>query len=186
MKKNRYVVIIFIMVLVLFALFIKIVLNSFFPKEEMELVKKYSEKYGVDKSLIAAMIHTESSFDKDAVSYKGASGYMQIMEQTANWAAEEIGIEDFTYDMIKEPEINIEIGCWYISKLINQYGNVDTALAAYNAGSGNVSKWLLDEKYSDDGVTLKEIPYIETKYYIVKVNNRKKIYEYLFKIFERG
>lgn len=186
MKNIKYLSIVIIMLIILTALFIKISLSFFFPREEMSLISNYSQKYNVDPALVAAMAHTESGFDKDAVSHKGASGYMQIMEQTANWAAEEIGIKDFNYDMIKEPKINIEIGCWYISKLINQYGSVDTALAAYNAGSGNVSNWLKDYKYSNDGKTLYNIPFNETKDYIKKVNRRKILYDRLIKIFERG
>lgn len=186
MKKNRYFIIILILLIVLFFLFFKILFSSFFQKEEVELIIKYSEEYNLEPALISAMIHTESSFNKDAISYKGASGYMQIMEQTAYWAAEEIGIEDFSYEMVNNPEINIQIGCWYIRNLINQFGDINTALAAYNAGSGNVSSWLKDEKYSLDGKTLKVIPYNETKNYIKKVGRRKYIYDILFKIYERG
>ena len=78
--------------------------------------------------------------------------------------------------------VNIKIGCWYLDKLIHQFDGIQTALAAYNAGSGNVSKWLLDSKYSDDGKTLKEIPYGETKRYVKKVIITQKIYQWLYDI----
>ena len=79
------------------------------------------------------------------------------------------------------PEINILIGCWYLNKLINQYDNVETALAAYNAGSGNVSRWLADDEYSSDGIRLDYIPYKKTRNYVKKVQQAKKIYEYLYR-----
>lgn len=186
MKSLRYLIIIVILLLILFFLFFKILIGSFFPEEEVKLIVQYSEKYELDPALVSAMIHTESSFNKEAVSNKGASGYMQIMEKTAYWAAEEIGIDNFTYDMINNPEINIQIGCWYIRNLVNQFGNIETALAAYNAGSGNVSGWLDDSKYSADGVSLIAIPFNETEKYIKKVQRRKIIYDFLFNIYERG
>ncbi len=82
--------------------------------------------------------------------------------------------------MLFEPNINIQIGCWYLNKLTNQFGTTQTALAAYNAGSGNVSKWLQDSHYSDDGKTLIDIPYGETKRYVKKVMFVQKIYQWLY------
>ena len=67
-------------------------------------------------------------------------------------------------------------------KLHNQFETTQTALAAYNAGSGNVSKWLQDSNYSDDGKTLKDIPYEETKKYVKKVMIVQKIYQWIYHI----
>ena len=102
---------------------------------------------------------------------------MQITEGTAKWGAEEIGIGEFNIDLLFDPETNIRIGCWYISRLLNQYKSLESALAAYNAGSGNVTKWLNDTAYSSDGITLKHIPFKETKNYLFKVKFFKKLYE---------
>ena len=66
---------------------------------------------------------------------------MQITDKTGQWAAKELGIKDYSDEKLYDPEINIQIGCWYINKLLNQFEDVETSLAAYNAGSGNVSKW---------------------------------------------
>jgi len=103
---------------------------------------------------------------------------MQIMEQTADWAAEQIGIPGYDYSRIFEPDINIQIGSWYINRLIGQFGNnLDTALAAYNAGSGNVSNWLRDQGSSD--FTLESIPFPETRNYVQRVRAYQEVYRIL-------
>ncbi len=152
-----------------------------FPLKYESIIDKYSKEYNIEKSLICAMINVESSFDKDALSYRGAKGLMQIMDTTGEWGAKELGIENFTPDMLFDPEINIKIGCWYINKLNDQFeGQQDTVLSAYNAGSGHVSGWLDDESYSHDGMTLHSIPFEETNNYVKKVNANIIIYEKLY------
>lgn len=158
-----------------------IIPRYFYPRKFTEQVTYYAQKYNLEESLVYAVIRTESGFDPDAVSVKDARGLMQISQKTGEWGASEIGLENFTVEDLFLPEINIEIGCWYLNRLIHQYdGNADTALAAYNAGSGNVSKWLNNMQYSRDGSVLHEIPFPETKNYVKKVNSAKRIYEKLY------
>lgn len=155
---------------------IKVVI-CYFPVKYQKEIEKYSAMYNVDKTLVYAVINTESRFDENSLSYKGAAGLMQIMEPTADWAAEQIGIENYSYDRIYEPEINIQIGCWILNKLADIYDNdVVLICAAYNAGIGNVSGWLEDERFSPDGKTLSHIPFKETKNYVAKVALCSKIY----------
>ena len=169
----------FLAVMILFARFIA--LPYLFPKKYSEYVEKFAEIYHLDENLVYAVIKTESNFNAQAQSHKWAKGLMQISDTTGIWAGEEIGIENFDVDMLFTPEINIEAGCWYLNRLIAQYGGeIDTALAAYNAGSGNVSRWLQNDDYSRDGKTLSAIPYEETLKYVKKVNFRKMIYDYLY------
>ena len=98
-----------------------------------DIFQKASDKYGVDIRLLKAMAKTESDFDPNATSHSGAMGIMQLMPETAK----ELGVKD-AYD----PEQNIMGGAKYISYLIDRYdGNVTYAVAAYNAGSGNVDKY---------------------------------------------
>ncbi|MBR4078875.1 MAG: lytic transglycosylase domain-containing protein [Christensenellaceae bacterium] len=158
-------------------------LDSYFPLEYEETVLKYSEEYGVDPALICGVIATESRFDADAKSEKGAMGLMQIMPETGEWIAGKIGIKDFSEEMLTEPAVNIEMGTWYLTYLADRFDReADTVIAAYNAGHGNVEKWLKDAQYSDDGRTLSEIPFDETRNYVKKVNRAYEIYRKIRKV----
>ena len=186
-KKSRTVLFrlfVFLILLVIFTAFVfkhLILKKVLYPQGYKNYVETYSKEYNIDKNLIYAVIKCESNFESDAVSHMNAKGLMQISDMTGIWASEELKIKDFDTDLLFVPQINILIGCWYINRLINQYGNIDTALAAYNAGSGNVSRWLANEEYSSDGIRLNYIPYKETRNYVKKVQQAKKIYEYLYR-----
>ena len=152
-----------------------------FPIKYSDIIEHYANKYDLPLELVYAIIRAESSFNRYAVSHAGASGLMQIMEPTGNWAAEQIGLLDFDYGRIFEPEINIHIGSWYISRLIRQFGgNLDTALAAYNAGSGNVSNWLNEQGSTDH--SLEHIPFGETRNYVSRVRLYQDIYRVLLRL----
>lgn len=169
---------IFITIIIIYMAFLLVSVR--FPVKYYDIIQNYAEVYGVDPVIITSIINVESNFNRNAVSPVGASGLMQIMAPTAVWAAEEIGIEKFDYyEMIFDPEINIKIGTWYIGRLINNYSNLEVALAAYNAGSGNVSRWLTNPEFSEDNNTLSYIPFDETRFYIIKVNINMMIYSFL-------
>jgi len=84
--------------------------------------------------------------------------------------------------MLTIPEINIQLGCFYLRYLINYYdGNVRNAICAYNAGLQNVNNWLEDKKYSENSKDLTRIPFKETDNYLKKVNVSIKFYKVLYK-----
>ena len=151
--------------------------NTRFPLRYVELIQRYASLHDVDPVLVASIINVESRFRPEVVSPVGASGLMQIMPGTGKWAAEHIGIYPFVYDeMIFDPAVNINIGTWYIRRPVNSHAEVDVALAAYNAGSGNVARWLADADFSSDGKTLDYIPFGETRRYVERVNRNKQVY----------
>lgn len=179
-KKVRKLMLIVLIAVIIFANF-KIILRSFFPLEYKESILQYSKLYDVDPIWVASVINTESKFNAEAVSSKGAIGLMQIMPDTGIWIAELIGIENFTEEMIKDPKVNINLGTWYLNKLSDDFnGDYDLVLAAYNGGPGNVSKWLGNDEYSDDGVKLRVIPFDETKKYVKRVKLNYHMYKYLY------
>lgn len=159
-----------------------IVLPTFvFPTQYKEQVLKHAKQHNVDPMLIFSIIKAESKFNPNAISKKGAKGLMQIMDTTGEWAATELKVSGFTKDQLFDPDVNINLGSWYVARLLRQYdGNVSTLLAAYNAGTGNVYKWRNNKEYSLDGITLDYIPFGETRNYIEKVNRNLKFYRYLY------
>lgn len=149
--------------------------DRFLPLKYEAFIEKYSYEYGLDKYLVMGVIRAESSFDHEAHSGV-ARGLMQITDSTAKWIAKSLKI-DYHADMVSDPETNIKMGCWYLAYLAEYFADTDTALAAYNAGMGNVSDWLSDEKYSKDGKTLSEIPFEETDSYVRRVNILSALYK---------
>lgn len=183
-KLKTIIKIIFIgigMFILLIALFLLPIIVNFFKYSE--LIYRYSIKNSLEPSFVAAIIEKESKFDNTAVSYKGASGLMQLTENTAIWLSELMPLEKFDYSNIFSPEINIKIGTYYLNRLSNNYnGNKEFILIAYNAGSGNLAKWRNDKNYSVDGSSLHYIPFKETRDYVDRINKSEKKYKIIFKL----
>lgn len=180
MNKKRYIAVFIIcMLLVLGMISIKnkLVLKLFHPRLYKEYVQMYSKEFSVDENLVYSIIKVESKFKKDAVSKRNSKGLMQISDITQEWAEKELNLEKVD---IFDPETNIKIGCWYLSKLYKEFDDLDLVITAYNGGSGNVNKWLNNETYSKDGSKLHEIPFNETKNYLVKVKENYIIYKSLY------
>lgn len=157
------------------------VLKILYPLHYSAIIKQYSQEYDLDHLFVASIIRAESKFDTDAISPKGAKGLMQIANITGNWAAQELSISHYDEKMLFNPNVNIKIGCWYLNKLKKEFNNnTNNVLASYNAGSGNVRKWLNNSKYSHDGAELIQIPFGETREYIKRVDRNYKIYKYLY------
>ena len=155
--------------------------NAAYPTAYRDLVEPYAAAYGLDPSLVMAVIRTESRFDPAARSAAGALGLMQMTESTFEWVQWREKVEDpLPFESLTDPETSIRYGCATLALLKEMFENEQTALAAYNAGMGNVRKWLADERYSDDGVTLKEIPFAETRQYVPKVIEAQKQYRALY------
>ena len=152
----------------------------FYPMKYSDTIEKVAEEYQISASLIASVANAESSFKEDAVSSKGAVGIMQIMPETARWLADKMHIE-FSEDMLKDAEYNIQMGAFYISYLKEIFSNQKVVLCAYNAGIGNIKKWLKDDRYSSDGQSLKEIPFKETKNYVNRVLKNNYYYKKKYK-----
>ena len=106
---------------------------------------------------------------------------MQLMETTALEVAQSMEFSDISDIDLSDPKTNIEIGTKYYSYLYQKYKNTELALAAYNAGSGNVDKWIQAGSLKSDGSDIENIPYKETNMYVRKVIQTKKIYDYVYK-----
>lgn len=153
-------------------------IKSAFPCHYDGFVNEYSEKYGVDKWLVFAVIRTESGFNKSAISGANAKGLMQITEETYSWAQQRKNLPySLSHDTLYDPETAIDFGSYIISLLMSEFKLEETSIAAYHAGWGNVKSWLADKDYSDDGKSLSDIPFPQTKKYVEKVMKTRDIYE---------
>ena len=142
------------------------------PLRHEDIIRQQAADKELDPSLIAAVIYAESRF-RDATSHAGARGLMQITPQTADEIARRSGGTQFRQDDLAQPQINISYGSWYLRWLLRRYGeNEMLAVAAYNAGTGNVDKWIA----RDPGLTAREIPFPETRHYVAKVLDVRRDY----------
>ena len=157
--------------------------ETLYPLRYEEIVERYTEEYELSKSFVLAVIKCESGFDPEAVSSVGAKGLMQIMPETFLWLCEKEDALLSEKDLFS-PEINIKYGTMYYSMMMKEFDSIETAVAAYHAGTTNVKKWLSDERYSLDGKTLYDIPFPATKAYVERVMKTKKLYEKLYNLTE--
>ncbi len=153
-----------------------------YPLQYEDLIVQFAGEYGLDPYLVAAIIHTESGFDPDAVSRVGAIGLMQVMPDTGEWIAGKLGLEDFDSSLLHDPSLNIRMGCWYLNYLKGLFDqDITLVAAAYNAGQNRVKGWLKDDAYSKNG-SLTNIPYAETEQYVKKVTRAYEKYKELYQI----
>ena len=155
--------------------------RTLYPLEYRDYVIHYATVYELPQSLVYAVIHTESGFDPQAKSSAGAVGLMQMTPDTFQWAQWREKIDPpFDNDKLTDPETNSRVGCATLYHLGKLFADEQTVLAAYNAGMGNVGKWLQDKAYSDDGETLHTIPFRETRDYLKKVAAAREMYQSLY------
>gem|GEM_PF-185800 len=153
-----------------------------FKREYVEYVESAAYEFDVDANLIYAVIKAESDFDASSTSESGAVGLMQLLPETYLMdICKIIGTEE-SADALYDPKTNIRAGTYYLSYLINYFGSVRSALAAYNAGMGNVASWLEKDDLCDENGELipEKIPYYETRVYVSRTEYNFKQYSSLY------
>jgi soluble lytic murein transglycosylase len=140
------------------------------PLQHDDIIRQQAADKELDPAMVAAVIYSESRF-RDQESHAGALGLMQITPQTAHVIERLSGGTTFRTSDLSDPQINISYGCYYLRYLLDHYdGNEVAALAAYNAGTGNVDKWGgsdLDES---------DIGFPETRGYVDEVLQKQQDY----------
>lgn len=158
------------------------VLKLIYPVKYKEQVYKYSVQYNLDPNLVFAIIKAESGFDSKATSRKNARGLMQITDGTGEWGAQSLQLGSYQNLNLYDPETNINIGCWYLGKLMKEFNyDLETVIAAYNGGSGNVTEWLKDSSISGKDGKLVNIPFKETERYLDRVKHYYSVYKSIYK-----
>lgn len=138
-----------------------------YPLEYEHIVRGHAEQYELDAALLAAVIYRESKYDADARSPEGAIGLMQLLPETAMGIALNTEGTKFEVSDLYDPEINVRYGSFYLRRLLRKYEDERLALAAYNAGQGNVDEWLR---------TGGEIQFAETREYVDDVLEARDVY----------
>ena len=138
-----------------------------YPLDYEDIVTGHAKNYDLDPALLAAVIYRESKFDAQARSPSGAIGLMQLLPDTAKGIALHTGGSQFKVADLWNPEINVRYGAFYLRRLLNKYGNVRLALAAYNAGQANVDEW----RANGEGIV-----FPETRQYVDEVLHARDVY----------
>ncbi len=181
MGKLKVIILIVVFIVVTF-FFSGNILKILYPLKFYNYIEKYSSIYDLDKYLVMAIIKVESNFNENATSRKDARGLMQITPSTGDWIAEQMNLIEFSHDKLYDPEQNILMGCWYLDNLRKEFhDNYLLILSAYNAGRGNVNKWLKNEEFSKTGESLDYIPFKETEIYVKKISLNYNIYKTMYK-----
>jgi soluble lytic murein transglycosylase len=140
------------------------------PLKHEDVIRQQAHEKDVDAALIAAVIYSESKFS-DRTSSAGARGLMQITPEAANEIERHSGGTTFKLKDLSDPEINIRYGTYLLRELLDRYdGDVVAALAAYNAGPGNVDKW------GGSDLSIEQIPFPETRAYVEEVLDKQRAY----------
>lgn len=183
-KLSNFLLIAFLGAIVIGILNIENICKKYiYPIEYGSYVEKAAYETDIDKYLIYAVIKTESNFNPDATSDVGARGLMQLMEDAFEWVKFRMNDErDISYDDMYTPEYNVEYGSYLIMLLYEEYGDVETAVAAYHSGRGSVNEWLKSTEYSSDNKTLDRIPSDTTAHYVSKV---MKAYDAYINLYEQ-
>ncbi len=154
------------------------------PLKYQSLIEETAQRYNLSPAFVAAIIKNESSFRPDAESSVGARGLMQLMEDTAAWIYDRMGLStDYSFDRMYDAQTNVEFGCWYLNYLSERFrGDPVLVAASFHAGQGEVQNWLNDSRYSADGLTIALEDMIDgpTRQYATRVLNDFAAYKRLY------
>jgi soluble lytic murein transglycosylase len=149
----------------------KVVREVTLPLRHDDIIRQEARQHGVDAALVAAVINVESEFQNGQTSNADARGLMQITPDTAHEIERLSGGTTFEVEDLSDPDINIAYGTFYLRHLLDIYkGSEVAALAAYNAGQGNVNEW------GGSDLTLDDIEFAETAAYVEDVLEKRDAY----------
>lgn len=152
-----------------------------YPFPYRDKIEENATRYQVDRFLAISVMKVESNFVEGATSKSGAVGLMQIMPETANWIATQLDESPPSIKQLHNCDTNIKYGIWYLSELEYEFfGNDVLALAAYNAGRGNVRHWMETNGWRQNFSDVDAIPFKETRNYVKKVLACREKYSELY------
>lgn len=155
--------------------------QGLFPRPYWDSLRRFADENGLDPYLVSALIRQESEFNPSAVSRANALGLMQLLPSTGKGEAKQLGIKSYNQDSLFDPNVNIELGTRYFRKMVDHFnGQVEYALAAYNAGDNRVEEWRSSGSYRDIDEFVESIPFTETREYVQAIVRNAEVYKRVY------
>ena len=155
--------------------------EALFPKPYWADLRRSATENGLDPYMVASLIRQESEFNPGAVSHANAWGLMQLLPGNGKAEAKQVGMRHFTTVKLLEPTTNIRLGTRFFRKMVDEYnGQVEYALAAYNAGTNRVDDWRAVGHYNDILEFVESIPFTETREYVQAIVRNAQVYKKLY------
>jgi soluble lytic murein transglycosylase len=155
--------------------------QGLFPRPWWDALRSYSQENGLDPYLVASLIRQESEFNPNAISHSNAYGLMQLLPRTGKGEAKKTGLAHYNTDKLLDPTTNIELGTHYFRQMVDEFGGqVEYALAAYNAGADRVADWRSSGNYRDVEEFVESIPFTETREYVQAIVRNAEVYKKVY------
>ena len=152
-----------------------------FPMGFEDRLRARSKRHGLEPYLVAALIRQESEFHPGAKSHAGALGLMQIMPQTGRILFRRLGIPRFANSKLTQPDVSLRLGTFHLKEVLAQFnGNLEQALAGYNAGERRIAEWMQLGSFEDPLEFVETIPFSETRGYVQSVLRNRAMYQRLY------
>ncbi|HSE35903.1 MAG TPA: transglycosylase SLT domain-containing protein [Blastocatellia bacterium] len=153
----------------------------FFPLVAWSAIKEEAKRYGIDPYIAAGLIRQESVFNPNATSRVGARGLMQVMPATGQLVSKRQGGGTISAADLYNPSLNIKLGMNYLAQVLGQFGRIEYAAAAYNAGPSRAQRWIAERGSMDIEDWIESIPFSETRGYVQGVLRYAANYRRLYK-----
>jgi soluble lytic murein transglycosylase len=153
----------------------------FFPLVSWTTIKEEAKRYGIDPYVAAGLIRQESVFNPNAVSRAGARGLMQVMPATGQLISKRQGTGVISAADLFNPTLNVKLGMNYLAQMLGQFGRIEYAAAAYNAGPNRAQRWIAERGGMDIEDWIEAIPFTETRGYVQGVVRYTANYRRLYK-----
>jgi soluble lytic murein transglycosylase len=155
--------------------------EGLFPRPFWEELKRDATANRLDPHLVASLIRQESEFNPAAISRANAMGLMQLLPTVGKGMAKEMKIKHFSSDQLLVADTNLRLGTRYFKHIVDRYdGQVEYALAAYNAGEDRVNDWRKNGNFADVEEFVESIPFTETREYVQAIMRNAVIYKLLY------
>jgi len=152
-----------------------------FPRPYWTQIANDAQANGLDPFLVVSLIRSESAFNAGAVSRMNAYGLMQLLPSTARAMARRDGEKKFSTNELLDPTENLKLGTMDLKLSIDKYnGQVEYALAAYDAGDKPVRDWIATNDYKDIPEWVESIPYTETREYVQGIMRNREMYRAIY------